>query len=97
MLTVIKKQDYREGQSRQNNIVVDGIPESPHETWTESKVKVRKIIDDKLQMDHKKIEVECAHRTGKPTVYPAQETDSVDSGTIPEVQGKGGCYGDPRI
>lgn len=44
---------------------MDGIPESPNETWTESEVKVRKMIEE-LPIDDKKIEVECAHRIEKP-------------------------------
>lgn len=36
--------DYWEGQSRQNNVVIDGIYESAIETWAESKTKVRKLF-----------------------------------------------------
>ena len=32
--------------------------------------KVREIISEKLKMDHRKIEVEHAHETGKPTTSP---------------------------
>ena len=39
-------------------MVVDGIAESPHETWLESEDKVREMISEKLKMDHRKIEVE---------------------------------------
>jgi hypothetical protein len=66
MITMTAKSDYLEGQSRRNNMV-DGIAESPHETWTESEDKVREIISEKLKMDHRKIEVELSHRTGKLT------------------------------
>jgi hypothetical protein len=48
-------------------MVVYGISESPHEAWMESEDKMREMIPEKLKMDHRKIEVECAHRTGKPT------------------------------
>ena len=41
MITMTDKSDYLEGQSRRNNMVVNGIAESPHETWTESEGKVR--------------------------------------------------------
>ena len=41
-----------------------------HETWTESEDKVREMISEKLKMDHRKIEVEHTHRTGKPTTGP---------------------------
>ena len=33
------KVDYLENQSRRNNIVVDGIPESPDEKWSDSEEK----------------------------------------------------------
>jgi hypothetical protein len=52
------------------SIVVDGIAECPHETWTESEDKVREMILDKLKMDHRKIELEHAHRIGNPTTGP---------------------------
>ena len=64
------KLDYLEGLSRWNNMVVDGIEESPHETWTESEDNVREMISEKLKMDHQKIEVERTHRTGKPNTFP---------------------------
>jgi hypothetical protein len=51
-------------------MVVDGIAESPHETWTESEDKVKEMISEKLKMDHRKIEVERADRTGKPNISP---------------------------
>jgi hypothetical protein len=70
MITMTATSDYLEGRSRRNNMVVDGISESPHETWTESEDKVKEMISEKLEMDHRKIEVECAHRTGKPTTGP---------------------------
>jgi hypothetical protein len=59
------KTDYSEGQSRRNKMVAVGIPESSHENWPRSEENVRKMITDKLQMDHTKIEVESAHRSGK--------------------------------
>jgi hypothetical protein len=67
MITMMEKSDYLEGQSMRNNMVMDGIAESPNETWMESEEKVREIMSEKLKMDHKKIEVECAHRTGQLT------------------------------
>ena len=61
LLTKTGKTDYLEGQSRPNNMVVDGMPEPPHNNWTESDEKVRITISEKLQMDHRKIEVERSH------------------------------------
>jgi hypothetical protein len=66
MITMPDKSDYLKGQSRRNNMVVDRIAESPHE----SEDKVREMISDKLKMDNRKIEVEHANRTGKPTIGP---------------------------
>ncbi|KAJ8391935.1 hypothetical protein AAFF_G00084060 [Aldrovandia affinis] len=37
----LPKLDYLEGQSRRNNIVIDGIQESGNESWAESEEKVR--------------------------------------------------------
>lgn len=65
MITMTYISDYLEGQSRRNNMVVDGIAESPHETWTESEDKVREMISEKL-----KIEVDRARRIVKPTTSP---------------------------
>ncbi|KAL7375828.1 hypothetical protein ABVT39_024833 [Epinephelus coioides] len=64
VLTMNDKADYLEGQSKRNNIIIDGIPESPRETWEESEVKVREVLAVKLQMDEKRTELERAHRTG---------------------------------
>lgn len=49
------KADYLDGQSKQNNIIVEGIPESPRESWEESKDKDREMFAVKLQMDEKRI------------------------------------------
>lgn len=47
------------------NIVVDGIKESGEEKVSESEQKVRKLFSEKLQLDHLKIGLDWAHRTGK--------------------------------
>lgn len=65
MLTITGKMEYLEGQSRRNNLIIDGIDESPGENWTETEEKVEKVLKDKLQMQ-KSVEIERAHRTGKP-------------------------------
>ena len=51
LLATIDKLDYLEGQSRRNNLIIDGIEETPGETWADSEAM---------------IEVERAHRAGKP-------------------------------
>jgi hypothetical protein len=49
---------------------MDGIPEFSHENWAEYEENVRKTITEKFQMDQRKIEVECAHGSGKPVTSP---------------------------
>ena len=65
LLVVTDKMEYLEGQSRRNNLVFDGIMESPGETWAETEEKVKKVLAEKLQLK-KDMEMERAHRTGKP-------------------------------
>lgn len=65
MQVILDKHEYLEGQSRRNNIVIDGIPEAPGESWEDSEEKVKDMLRQKLQLQ-REIEVERAHRTGKP-------------------------------
>lgn len=65
LLIITDKMEYLEGQSRRNNLVIDGIEESQGETWAEAEEKVRKVLSQKLQLT-REIEVERAHRTGRP-------------------------------
>lgn len=65
LIAVTDKMKYLEGQSRRNNLVIDGITESPGETWADSEEKVKRVVSEKLQLQ-REIEVERAHRTGKP-------------------------------
>jgi hypothetical protein len=53
-----------------NNMVVDGIAESPNETWTESEDKVREMISEKLKTYDRRIGVERTQGTEKPTTGP---------------------------
>ncbi|KAJ3607486.1 hypothetical protein NHX12_024537 [Muraenolepis orangiensis] len=57
--------EYAEGQSRRSNVVLDGIGEEPGETWEQTEEKVKDILVDKLKLQ-RGIEIERAHRTGKP-------------------------------
>lgn len=65
LLILDAKANYLDGQCKQNNIVVEGIPESPNEKWCESEEKVKQIIQEKLQLDQNKITLEKAHRIGR--------------------------------
>ena len=64
LLAVTDKMEYLEGQSRRNNLVIDGFTESPHETWTEMEEKVKKVLIEKLNLQLE-IEIERAHCAGK--------------------------------
>lgn len=63
----LDKMEYLENQSRRNNIVIDGIPESPDESWADSEKKFRGILSEKMKIDQKLIEIERAHRIGRPS------------------------------
>ena len=65
LLVATDKMEYLEGQSRRNNLVFDGIAESPGETWAEAEEKVKKVLAEMLQLQQD-VEVERAHRAGKP-------------------------------
>ncbi len=57
--------NYLEGQYWCNKKVVDGILESPNEKWIDSEEKVKPLIPEKLKLDHNRVILERAHRTGK--------------------------------
>lgn len=65
-LSLDRKTDYLEGQTKRNNIIIDGVPESENESWNDTESKVRKILSENLQMNEKQIEIERAHRAGDP-------------------------------
>lgn len=60
VLSMTGKADFLKGQSKQNNIIVEGIPESPCGSWEESEDKLRELLAVKL--NEKRIEVEFAYR-----------------------------------
>ena len=62
-MAVTDKMDYLEGQSRRYNLVIDGIEETPGETWTDSEEKVKGVFMEKLQLQGM-MEVERAHVQG---------------------------------
>lgn len=65
-LNISTKTDYIENQSRRNNIIIHGVDESPNEKWTETEEKFRSLLSEKMKIDHQHIEIERAHRSGKP-------------------------------
>ena len=69
LVEMTEKGNYLEGQTRRNNLVVDGIPEAQNESWKETEDKVRCVINEKLHLDSSQMVIERAHRTGNPTGY----------------------------
>ncbi|XP_035693558.1 LOW QUALITY PROTEIN: uncharacterized protein LOC118427744 [Branchiostoma floridae] len=65
-----EKLDYIENQSRRNNLIFDGIKEEKGETWEQAEMKVKDVIKKKLHINPVHIEIERAHRNGKPGERP---------------------------
>ena len=64
--------EYLENQSRRNNLKITGVEESEEEkTWEDTEEVVKKIIREKLKIEED-IQIERAHRIGKPR--PANAT-----------------------
>ena len=63
------KLSYLEGQSKRNNLVFHGIPEEKEETWDDCEAAVRKILEEKMDMEEAwrdtDIAIERAHRIGR--------------------------------
>lgn len=64
LLTVTGKLEYLEGQSRQNNLLFDGVDESPGESWTEAEVKIKNVLFEKLNIQ-RNLELERVFRSGR--------------------------------
>ncbi|KAI8488105.1 Tetraspanin-8 [Branchiostoma belcheri] len=64
------KLDYIENQSRRNNLIFDGIKDDRKETWEQSETKVKEVLRNKLRLNTDSIEIERAHRNGKPGDRP---------------------------
>ncbi|XP_078666011.1 uncharacterized protein LOC144908349 [Branchiostoma floridae x Branchiostoma belcheri] len=64
------KLDYIENQSRRNNLIFDGIKDDRKETWEQSETKVKEVLRNKLRLNTDNIEIERAHRNGKPGDRP---------------------------
>ena len=61
---VMDKLTELEDRSRWNNVRIDGIPETPNETWENCEEEVRKVIRNKLDITDD-IEIDRCHRMGK--------------------------------
>ena len=72
-----EKADYLENQSRRNNLRVEGLPETPGETWAGTEAALRSALVTDLGLplsDVEKIDIERAHRVGKPTATTTTAT-----------------------
>ena len=59
--------DYIENQTRRNNLRIDGVIESPAETWADTEAAVRKTLATSLKLSERHandIRIERSHRTG---------------------------------
>ena len=60
--------DYLENQSRRNNIRIDGVQETPNESWEATEVKVRDTLATSFGFTTAEagaLHIERAHRTGQ--------------------------------
>ena len=59
-------------RSMRDNIVVQGIPESPNESWADTKRKMQNFIKDDLKVNPDHVLIDRAHRTGSRGQGPRQ-------------------------
>lgn len=59
------KLDYLENQSRRSNVRISGIDEQPNESWDDTEVKVKEVLE-KMDIPSEDVDIERAHRTGRP-------------------------------
>ena len=67
MVTMERRVEYLESQSRRNNLIFHGFTEEGQgsaETWDESEEKVLKYLREELSLDLREFEIERAHRLG---------------------------------
>ena len=58
-----ERMDKLEGHSRRNNLRIVGVKGRYDENWDQTELRVREVLDEKLQMtNHNEIEIERAHR-----------------------------------
>lgn len=65
LVSVESKSEYLEGQSRCNNLIIDGIPEAEGEKWADTERMVLDMFREKLDIVPTQIVIERAHRIGK--------------------------------
>ncbi|XP_065639545.1 uncharacterized protein LOC136072299 [Hydra vulgaris] len=62
--TLYKKSIDLENRSRRNNLRIDGLKESPGESWDDCEKEVKKFFNNQLKIS-KEVVIERAHRIGK--------------------------------
>lgn len=66
LMIITDKMDYLEAQSRRNNLVFEGLKETDGESWSDTELKVKDVLKEKLQIQQD-VEIERAHRVGRST------------------------------
>lgn len=61
--SLTNKLDYIENQTRRNNVIFDGVPESTKETWKESEEKILNVLKSNMGFTEDP-SIERAHRVG---------------------------------
>ena len=62
------KHEYLENMSRHNNVKILGLPEDKNreKSWEDTEQIVKETINKELEISSKEIQIERAHRVGKP-------------------------------
>ena len=66
---LVQRLDSLEGQSRRNNIIVRGVPETPDETWDQCETLLKETLSSKLGMEGDRVNDiprERVHRLPRP-------------------------------
>lgn len=65
MIVIDAKIDFLDGQTRPHSVIIDDVPETENERWSESEEKVLIFFRDKLDLDHHTIVTESDQRVRK--------------------------------
>ena len=67
--------DYKENQSRRNNLRVDGVKEKPGETWQETETALRQVVQRELTLPADQV---CATTLNGPTALEPRQRPSAN-------------------
>ena len=60
-----KRVSYLECQSKRDNLIFDGVPETNNETWEKTEEIISKLLQEKLGLKESDYELERVHRSGQ--------------------------------